>query len=206
MTRKTVSSGSGSSGRQPLAELDHRGVVEPRIRVQLAQLSGGGLGDPRVRMAKHGHVVDHVEVGATGRRHQVMPPAALDLRRFGVVKLLHGAKLASRRDSRSPASRTSTAGSPSSGRGSRVSASQPGASSKRVNGGASGAPTGRTPTSTHAPAGASASGSPALTLPDAARSTPESVSSYSAPRKVGTPCDTRRPTARRAVSQMPPRR
>ena len=77
---------------EPLAELDHRRIVEPRIRVQLAQLPGGGVGDPRVRMAQHGHVVDHVEVGAAGRRHQVMPPAPLDLRRFAIVKLLHGSK------------------------------------------------------------------------------------------------------------------
>ena len=79
----------GQHGGEPLAELDHRLVVEPRVRVELAQLPGGGVGDPRVGMAQHRHVVDHVEVGATGRRHQVMPPAPLDLRRFAIVKLLH---------------------------------------------------------------------------------------------------------------------
>jgi hypothetical protein len=82
----------GQQPGEPLAELDDGFIVEPGVRVQLAQLSSGGLHDPRMRMAQHRHVVDHVEIRAPRRRHQVMPFAPLDLRRLAVVKLLHRSK------------------------------------------------------------------------------------------------------------------
>ena len=79
----------GQHGGEPLAELHHRLVVEARVGVQPAQLTGRGVGDPWMGVAQNRDVVDHVEVGPAVRRHQEVPPAALDLRRLGVVVLLH---------------------------------------------------------------------------------------------------------------------
>ena len=79
----------GQRGRQSLAELDHRLVVEARVRVQLVQLAGRGFGHPRVRVTQNRDVVDHVEVGPAGRGHQEVPPAAFDLGWPGVVVLLY---------------------------------------------------------------------------------------------------------------------
>ena len=79
----------GQHRGEALAELDHRLIVEARIRVQPAQLPGRGLGDPRMGMAQHGDVVDHVEVAPARRGHQVVTPTPLDLWRFGVVVLLY---------------------------------------------------------------------------------------------------------------------
>ena len=101
-------------------------------------------------MAQHRHVVDHVEVGATGGRHQEVPPAPLDLRRLAIVKLLHGSetRVASRqqiagvRHLHRRAARAAAAD-----RGSAPASRAP--VSNRVNSGATGAPTGRTPSSTH---------------------------------------------------------
>ena len=73
----------GQGGGEPLAELDDGLVVEPRVGVQPAQLAGGGVGDARMGVAEHRDVVDHVEVDPARRRHQVVAPAALDLRWVG---------------------------------------------------------------------------------------------------------------------------
>ena len=81
--------GLGKHGGQPLAELDDRLIVEARVRVQLPELPHRGVRDPRVSVAEHRDVVDHVEIRARGGGHQEVPPAAFDLRRLGVVVLLH---------------------------------------------------------------------------------------------------------------------
>ena len=123
----------GQRGGQPLAELDHRLVVEPRVRVELAQLTGGGVGDPRMGVAEHRDVVDHVEV-ATGRPW-TSGSAASRVRSAAAVRSSAPAPArSSRRGATTDRLRgrvSGRAGSPSSGRGSRVSASQPGASSAR---------------------------------------------------------------------------
>src|SRR5882757_1986761 len=68
-TRNTVSSESGSVA-----------VRRSLYSTTAAQLSRRGVGHARVAVAEHRDVVDHVEVHPAGRRHQEVPPAALDLR------------------------------------------------------------------------------------------------------------------------------
>ena len=79
----------GQQAGQPLGELHHRGVVEPGVGVQPAQLPGHRGLHPRVRVAEHGHVVHHVQVDPAAGGGQVVPPAPLDPRRVRVVVLLH---------------------------------------------------------------------------------------------------------------------
>ncbi len=76
-------------GGEPLTELHHGRVVEARVGVQLPQLTCRSVGDPWMGMAEDSDVVDHVEVRPARGRHQEVPPSALDLRRLGVVVLLH---------------------------------------------------------------------------------------------------------------------
>jgi hypothetical protein len=75
----------GREGRQPLAEVRHRSVVEARVGVQEPGLAGDRLRHPWVRVADHGHVVHHVEIDPPGRVDEVVAPPALDLGRVGVV-------------------------------------------------------------------------------------------------------------------------
>ena len=89
LTRNTVSRGSGSVAANRSLNSTTSRVIEPRIRVELAQLPGGGVGHPGVGVAQHGDVVDHVEVDAPVGGHQVVPSAPFDLRWRAVVKLLH---------------------------------------------------------------------------------------------------------------------
>ena len=79
----------GQQAGQPLGELHHRGVVEPGVGVQPAQLPGRRGLHPRVRVAEHGHVVHHVQVDPAAGGGQVVPPAPLDPRRVREVVLLH---------------------------------------------------------------------------------------------------------------------
>ena len=74
---------------QPLGELGHRGVVEPRVRVQPPQLPRHRRFQPRVRVPEHAHVVDHVQVHPPVGPGQVLPPPPLDPRRRRVIMLLH---------------------------------------------------------------------------------------------------------------------
>ena len=79
----------GQHRREPLGELDDRAVVEPRVRVERAQLLRDGVREPRMPVAQRRDVVDHVEVHAPVGADQVLAPAALDARRGVVVVLLH---------------------------------------------------------------------------------------------------------------------
>ena len=140
-----MSSGVGQRGGQTLAELDHRLVVEPRVRVEPAQLAVGGVGHPRVGVPEHGDVVDHVEVHPAGGRHQVVPPAAFDLRWVGVVVLLNARRSCCRGAPTDLGSRgVRQRGSPRSGRGRAPREPARRRDRRRSNGGAAGAPTGRT--------------------------------------------------------------
>ena len=92
LTRNTVSSGSGSSGGEPLAELDHRLVVEARVGVEPAQLAGRGVGDPRMGVAEHRDVVDHVEVAPARRWTSGSAASRVRSAAAWVVVLLHLAR------------------------------------------------------------------------------------------------------------------
>ena len=67
--------------REPIREPRQALVEEARVRVEQPERAGGGRGHARMAVAEHGHVVDHVEVGAAVGVVEVLAPAADQLRR-----------------------------------------------------------------------------------------------------------------------------
>ena len=96
---------------QPLGEARHALVEEPGVGVEQAQRASGGCGHGRMAVPEHGHVVDHVQVGAAVGVVEVMAPAAHDLRRAG--------------GSRAPARRPAPGGAARAGRRGRAAAPPP---------------------------------------------------------------------------------
>ncbi len=74
--------------REPIREPRQALVEETRVRVEPPQRAGGRRGHARMAVAEHGHVVDHVEVGAAVGVVEVLAPAADQLGRPGVEHLL----------------------------------------------------------------------------------------------------------------------
>ena len=74
--------------RQPFGKFGNGGIVETGIGVEPRPLPFDGGRQPRMRVAEHGHVVDHVEISAAFRVEHELMPAALDLRRGVVIMLL----------------------------------------------------------------------------------------------------------------------
>ena len=84
----------GQGGRQPLGQLHHGFVVEPRVGVQPPPLPGHRVGQAGMAVPEHGHVVDHVEIAAAVGVEHVLAPAPFDPGRVGVVVLLHAGERA----------------------------------------------------------------------------------------------------------------